>query len=48
VIRLGYPVSQVPVAMRQRTAGTPSNSPVKAAVYLGRALITLLLAINRR
>lgn len=48
VIRLGHPVAQVPVAMRQRTAGTPSNSPIKAAVYLGRAMITLLLAINRR
>jgi glycosyltransferase involved in cell wall biosynthesis len=48
VIRLGHPVAQVPVAMRQRTAGTPSNSPIKAAVYLGRAMITLLLAVNRR
>jgi glycosyltransferase involved in cell wall biosynthesis len=48
VIRLGHQVSQVPVAMRPRTAGMPSNSPVKATIYLGRALITLLLAINRR
>lgn len=48
VIRLGHPVSQVPVAMRPRAAGTPSKSPIKAAVYLGRAMITLLLAINRR
>jgi glycosyltransferase involved in cell wall biosynthesis len=48
VIRLGHQVGQVPVAMRPRTAGMPSNSPVKATIYLGRALITLLLAINRR
>jgi glycosyltransferase involved in cell wall biosynthesis len=48
VIRLGHPVAQIPVAMRPRAAGMPSNSPVKAMIYLGRALITLLLAINRR
>jgi glycosyltransferase involved in cell wall biosynthesis len=48
VIRLGHRVGQVPVAMRPRAAGMPSNSPVKATIYLGRALITLLLAINRR
>ncbi|MFL6111284.1 MAG: glycosyltransferase family 2 protein [Catenulispora sp.] len=48
VIRLGHPVAQVPVAMRPRAAGMPSNSPVKAMIYLGRALITLLLAVNRR
>ncbi|NUR60984.1 MAG: glycosyltransferase family 2 protein [Catenulispora sp.] len=48
VIRLGHPVSQIPVAMRPRAAGMPSNSPVKAMIYLGRAMITLLLAVNRR
>lgn len=48
VIRLGHTVAQVPVAMRPRTAGMPSNSPVKAMIYLGRAMITLLLALNRR
>jgi glycosyltransferase involved in cell wall biosynthesis len=48
VVRLGYKVRQIPVAMRHRTAGTPSASPVKAMVYLGRAMITLMLAINRR
>jgi glycosyltransferase involved in cell wall biosynthesis len=48
VIRLGHKVSQVPVAMRPRVAGMPSNSPVKAMIYLGRAMITLLLALNRR
>lgn len=48
VIRLGYPVAQIPVAMRPRAAGTPSNSPVKSMIYLGRAMITLLMAVNRR
>ena len=48
VIRLGHPVAQIPVAMRPRAAGMPSNSPVKAMIYLGRAMITLLLALNRR
>lgn len=48
VIRLGYRVRQVPVAMRPRAAGRPSASPVKAMIYLGRAMITLMLAVNRR
>ncbi|MFF7249481.1 glycosyltransferase family 2 protein [Embleya sp. NPDC008237] len=48
VIRLKHKVVQVPVAMRARQAGTPSHSPAKAMVYLGRAFITLLLAIARR
>ena len=47
-IRLGHKVTQVPVAMRPRAAGQPSKSPAKAMVYLGRAMITLLLAINRK
>jgi glycosyltransferase involved in cell wall biosynthesis len=47
-IRLGHRVEQVPVAMRPRVAGMPSNSPAKAMIYLGRAMITLLLALNRR
>jgi glycosyltransferase involved in cell wall biosynthesis len=48
VIRLGYKVMQVPVAMRQRFAGAPTKSPAKAMVYLARAALTLLLAISRR
>ena len=47
-IRCGFTVSQVPVAMRERTTGTPSASPVKAMVYLGRAGFVLLLAMIRR
>lgn len=48
VIRLGYKVMQVPVAMRQRFAGAPTKSPAKAMAYLARAFLTLLLAISRR
>ncbi|HEX6500519.1 MAG TPA: glycosyltransferase family 2 protein [Micromonosporaceae bacterium] len=45
--RSGYRIRQVPVAMRPRQAGTPSHSPARAAVYLGRALLVLLLALIR-
>lgn len=48
VIRLGHRVGQVPVTMRARQAGTPSHSPIKAAVYLVRAFFTLFLALIRR
>lgn len=48
VIRLGHPVRQVPVAMRPRFAGTPSHSPTKSLIYLGRAFFALLLALTRR
>jgi hypothetical protein len=34
--------------MRPRAAGTPSQSPLKATVYLARAFVTLLLALIRR
>jgi len=47
-LRLGYRVSQIPVAMRQRQMGTPSQSPLKAMLYLGRAFLTLFLALVRR
>ena len=47
-IRCGFVVRQVPVAMRERSAGTPSASPVKAMVYLARAGFVLMLAMIRR
>lgn len=47
-IRRGYRVRQVPVAMRARMAGTPSHSPIKATIYLGRAFAVLALALVRR
>jgi glycosyltransferase involved in cell wall biosynthesis len=46
--RLGHRVAQIPVAMRERTAGTPSHSPLKAAVYLINAMLVLLLSLIRR
>lgn len=48
VLRSGLRVSQVPVHMRPRQGGTPSNAPFSAAVYLMRALLALLLARIRR
>jgi glycosyltransferase involved in cell wall biosynthesis len=45
--RAGLRVRQVGVEMRPRAGGTPSHSPVKAAVFLGRALFALLIAVSR-
>ena len=47
-IRSGVTVTQVPVEMRARQAGTPSHNPAKAAIYLGRAMVSLLVALTRR
>ncbi|MEV4123121.1 glycosyltransferase family 2 protein [Micromonospora sp. NPDC049645] len=46
--RRGYRIRQVPVAMRKRMAGTPSHSPARAMIYLGRAFAVLTLALIRR
>jgi glycosyltransferase involved in cell wall biosynthesis len=40
-------VRQVPVSMRPRAGGTPSHNPVKAAAYLGRAVLALIFAFMR-
>jgi glycosyltransferase involved in cell wall biosynthesis len=45
--RTGCRVAQVPVAMRPRTTGQPSQSPLRAALYLARAVIALGLALVR-
>lgn len=47
-VRLGCKVTQVPVDMRVRAGGTPSQSPLRAAVYLFRAVVALFLALVRR
>lgn len=47
-LRTGCTVTQDPVDMRSRTAGTASASPIKAAVYLMRAVVALFLALVRR
>lgn len=40
-------VAEVAVTMRPRAAGNPSQSPFRATVYLGRAVLVLLLAVIR-
>ncbi|UZJ24571.1 glycosyltransferase family 2 protein [Rhodococcus antarcticus] len=45
--RAGLVVSQHPVAMRPRSAGTPSHSPVKATIFLFRAFAALAVAVTR-
>ncbi|MCL2595936.1 MAG: glycosyltransferase family 2 protein [Promicromonosporaceae bacterium] len=47
VARAGLTVRQVPVTMRKRVAGTPSHNPAKAALFLGRAMLALLIALTR-
>jgi len=46
--RRGVVIRQVPVAMRARMAGVPSQSPVKAVAYVARAVTILLLCLVRR
>lgn len=48
VARAGLRVIQLPVAMRPRMAGTPSQSVAKASFYLARAAMVLGLALVRR
>lgn len=45
--RAGLTVTQVGVTMRERSAGTPSHNPIKAAIYLGRAVMALVIAMSR-
>ncbi|QGQ18885.1 glycosyltransferase [Cellulomonas sp. JZ18] len=45
--RAGLTIRQVGVRMRVRSAGTPSQSPLRAAVFLGRAALALLVAVTR-
>jgi glycosyltransferase involved in cell wall biosynthesis len=45
--RAGCRIVQIPVAMRERAGGVPSHNPAKAAIYLGRACMALLIAMWR-
>ncbi|WP_125774446.1 glycosyltransferase family 2 protein [Antribacter gilvus] len=45
--RTGLRIRQVGVAMRPRAGGTPSHNPVKAGLFLGRAVLALLIALSR-
>jgi glycosyltransferase involved in cell wall biosynthesis len=47
-LRAGLTVKEIPVVMLERMSGTPSASPIRAAVYLSRAGLALLLALVRR
>jgi glycosyltransferase involved in cell wall biosynthesis len=44
----GLTVTQVPVAMRPRQHGTPSQGPVGSAIYLLKSVFALGLALMRR
>ncbi|WP_019179486.1 glycosyltransferase family 2 protein [Microbacterium yannicii] len=46
-IHAGLTVTQVPVAMRPRAAGKPSQNPLGATLYLVRAVFALSLALMR-
>ena len=46
--RRDFRIEQVPVAMRVRATGKPSHAFGMATVYLGRALIVLVLSLIRR
>ncbi len=46
--RFGLVVTQEPVRMRPRRQGQTSQRPLRAAAYLARALVVLLLASIRR
>ncbi|MDJ0350964.1 glycosyltransferase family 2 protein [Cryobacterium sp. PH29-G1] len=45
--RAGCTIRQLPVSMRPRAGGVPSHNPFKAAAYLGRAGMALLIALMR-
>ena len=45
--RAGLRVGQVGVQMRPRAGGTPSHGPIKAAVFLGRAMLAVVVALTR-
>lgn len=46
--RAGLTVAEVPVSMRPRQGGEPSQSPIRAGMYLGRSLLALFVALTRR
>lgn len=47
-MRTGCRVTQVPVEMRGRVGGRASQSPLRASLYLMRAIVALSLALVRR
>lgn len=47
-VKSGCKVTQVPVEMRERQAGTPSHSPFKSTIYLARSGLVLCFALARK
>lgn len=45
--RAGLRIRQVPVAMRERSGGSPSHKPLKAALFLVRVGVAMLFAFVR-
>ncbi|HEY3438808.1 MAG TPA: glycosyltransferase family 2 protein [Actinotalea sp.] len=45
--RAGLTVRQVGVQMRERAGGRPSHGPIKAGVFLVRAILALAIALSR-
>jgi len=45
--RAGLKIRQVGVTMRPRAGGRPSHSPARAAAFLARALLALVIALSR-
>ena len=46
--RAGLRVGEVPVRMQPRQGGSASHSPMRASMYLGRAMLALYVALTRR
>src|SRR3954467_4524093 len=47
-LRTGCRVTQIPVSMRVRSAGQPSQNTTRSVLYLARAMVALSLAMVRR
>lgn len=45
--RAGLSITQVPVQMRARQSGQASHGPVKSALFLGRAVLAVWVAVSR-
>lgn len=46
--KAGLKIAQVPVSMRERSAGVASANSFKSTIYLLRAILALALAVSRR
>lgn len=46
--RAGLRVTEVPVVMRERQGGIPSQNFLRSVLYLGRSVLALFVALSRR